>query len=264
MDVEEPILDDVVNDANQPQDDADLKKDKSTGTKRKYYASITKTKAARYELEGIEEMIPRLWSPIKVAYDRNAELGIYHWGPKQEIVVRRADQKEYTFKEGDLPRLHLNDIEDMFPLHVQNKVFNLPNDDIVNLVISLRMFTQSIIIKKKVEDVKLGVESYQKKLNITKPQTTFDEILFKEPCTTTYYPKWVVYLNKGKQKRLMRADELYKFSNGMLKSVRMILHERNSIGLDEAIEKGEIDPAIVLKRKRGDDEDQDPLMCCSK
>nr|GEW44194.1 hypothetical protein [Tanacetum cinerariifolium] len=38
----------------------------------------------------------------------------------------------------------------------------------------------------------------------------------------------------------------------------------NSIGLGEAIEKGEIDPTIVLKQKYGDYEDQDHLMCCSK
>ncbi|GKE57745.1 hypothetical protein Tco_1496930 [Tanacetum coccineum] len=79
----------------------------------------------------------------------------------------RADQKEYTFKVSDFPRLHLNDIIDMLLLHVQNKLFNLPGNDIVDLVIALRMFTQSLVIKKRVEDVQLGVKSYQKKLNIT-------------------------------------------------------------------------------------------------
>ncbi|GJY41441.1 hypothetical protein Tco_0428711 [Tanacetum coccineum] len=192
-------------------------------TERKYSASITKTKAAKYELEGIEDMILRLWSPVKVAYDRNVELGIYHWGPK---LVRRADQKEYTFKEGDCLRLHLNDIEDMLLLHVQNKLFNLPFNDIVDLVIALRMFTRSLVIKKRVEDVQLGVESYHKKLNITKPQTTFDGISYKEQYTTTYDPEGVVYLNKRKRKRLMRADELYKFCDGKLKFVRKILNER--------------------------------------
>ncbi|GKB20064.1 hypothetical protein Tco_0853987 [Tanacetum coccineum] len=45
---------------------------------RKYSTSITKTNASRYELEGIEDMIPRQWSPVNMAYDRNAKLGIYH------------------------------------------------------------------------------------------------------------------------------------------------------------------------------------------
>ncbi|GJZ35986.1 hypothetical protein Tco_0581803 [Tanacetum coccineum] len=138
------------------------------------------------------------------------------YGYLEEIVVRRADRQEYTFKEGDFSRLRLNDIEDMLLLHVQNKLFNLPGDDIVNMVIALRMFTRSLVIKKRVKDAQLGVESYQKKLNVTKSQKEFLGISFKEPYTTSCDPKGVVYLNSRKRKRLMRADELYKFSNGTL------------------------------------------------
>ncbi|GJR55244.1 hypothetical protein Tco_1405765 [Tanacetum coccineum] len=36
----------------------------STG--RKYLASTTKTKVAKYEIERIEDMVPKLWSPIKL------------------------------------------------------------------------------------------------------------------------------------------------------------------------------------------------------
>ncbi|GJZ39475.1 hypothetical protein Tco_0586038 [Tanacetum coccineum] len=34
-----------------------------------------KIKAAKYDLPGIEDMVPNLWSPIKVAYDKHALLG---------------------------------------------------------------------------------------------------------------------------------------------------------------------------------------------
>nr|GEW45084.1 hypothetical protein [Tanacetum cinerariifolium] len=103
MDVKEPILDDVVNDADQPQDDVDPKNDKSTGFKQpprpetpdpewnkdpnheKEILCINyKDKGCKVRLKGIKEMIPRLWIPIKVAYDRNAELGIYH-PPKHQL-----------------------------------------------------------------------------------------------------------------------------------------------------------------------------------
>ncbi|GJT82010.1 hypothetical protein Tco_1056352 [Tanacetum coccineum] len=68
---------------------------------KKYTESMTKYKAARYELQGIEDMVPNLWSPVKVAYDRFALLGISHWyGHLEEIVVKRADQQLYTFNEG--------------------------------------------------------------------------------------------------------------------------------------------------------------------
>ncbi|GKG60728.1 hypothetical protein Tco_0614290, partial [Tanacetum coccineum] len=72
--------------------------------------------------------------------------------------------------------LHLNDIEDMMLLTVQHKLFLLTNSDIVDFTVALRMFTRSLVIKKHVEDLQLGVESYQKKLNITPPQQTFPEI----------------------------------------------------------------------------------------
>ncbi|GKB89205.1 hypothetical protein Tco_0961477 [Tanacetum coccineum] len=137
----------------------------------------------------------------------------------------RAYQKKYTFREADFLRLHLNDIEYMFLVYVKHKLHNLTDDDIVDLMIALRMFTRSIVIKRRVKDVQLGVESYQQKLNITRPQTTFDGISFKEPYTIIYEPKGVVYLNKSNRKRLMQADELYKFSDKTLMSVRDTLHE---------------------------------------
>ncbi|GJW35457.1 zf-CCHC domain-containing protein [Tanacetum coccineum] len=47
--------------------------------------------------------------------------------------MRRADQNQYNFKEGDFPDLHLNDIEGMRLLLTQNKLFNLEGDVIINL-----------------------------------------------------------------------------------------------------------------------------------
>ncbi|GJW61671.1 hypothetical protein Tco_0111006 [Tanacetum coccineum] len=43
-----------------------------------YSSSITKTPAARYTMEGIEDMILTLWSPVKIAYDKDAAHGISH------------------------------------------------------------------------------------------------------------------------------------------------------------------------------------------
>ncbi|GJY60003.1 hypothetical protein Tco_0459895 [Tanacetum coccineum] len=70
------------------------------------------------------------------------------------------------------------------------------------------------------------VKSYQKKLNITKPQKTFPEIEFKEPYTPSYDPLGIVYEDLNKQKRVLRADELYMFSDGTLKSVRDEIRHR--------------------------------------
>ncbi|GJV15167.1 hypothetical protein Tco_1360490 [Tanacetum coccineum] len=169
-------------------------------------------------------MIPKRQSSSKVQYDLNATLGIHHWGPKRqlfyrarhafgygylkEIVVRRANQKEYVFNEVDFTGLHLNDIEDMFLLYLQNKLHHLKGDEQVDLVNALRHFTRRTVIKKKVEDVQLGVESYQPKLNITMPQITCDGLEVKEPYTILYKPRGVVNMNKINRKILMRDDEL--------------------------------------------------------
>ncbi|GJT98618.1 hypothetical protein Tco_1094136 [Tanacetum coccineum] len=56
----------------------DLKYLKTGNKDRKYALSLTKSKAARYDLVGIEEMILRLWSSVKEVYDKNVELGIHH------------------------------------------------------------------------------------------------------------------------------------------------------------------------------------------
>ncbi|GJR24424.1 hypothetical protein Tco_0972951 [Tanacetum coccineum] len=110
----------------------DLEYLKSSDLERTYTTSITKTKEARYEIEWIEDMVLMLWS--------------------------------------DFVDLYLDDIEDMLLLAVQHKLFHLTDNDIVDFIMALRMLIRSLIIKKRVEDLQLGVESYQKKLNITPPQ----------------------------------------------------------------------------------------------
>ncbi|GJS74534.1 hypothetical protein Tco_0707375 [Tanacetum coccineum] len=87
------------------------------------------------------------------------------------ITIRREDVNLYTFKEGDFKRLRLQDIEDMLILLVQGKLTNLNVEERLAFSVSLRMFTRSIVIQRHVKDLQLGVESYQKKLNITKSDT---------------------------------------------------------------------------------------------
>ncbi|GJU19719.1 hypothetical protein Tco_1153061 [Tanacetum coccineum] len=95
----------------------------------------------------------------------------YDYGHLEEIEVYRDDKKLYKFREGDFQRLRLQDIEDMLLLLVQQKLTNLTIDERYDLNVALHMFTRRIVIQRRVEDLQLGVESYQKKLNLTKPDT---------------------------------------------------------------------------------------------
>ncbi|GKE97649.1 hypothetical protein Tco_0021000, partial [Tanacetum coccineum] len=135
------------------------------------------------------------------------------------ITVRRDDDKLYTFKEGDFKRLRLQDIEDMLILLIQGKLPNLNVDDRLAFGVSLRMFTRSIVIQRSVKDLQLGVKSYQKKLDITKPDTYRTDLKHKDAFTTYSNPRGFIYQNKDKKNTLMRIDELYKFSDDTLDNV---------------------------------------------
>ncbi|GJU63001.1 hypothetical protein Tco_1244836 [Tanacetum coccineum] len=110
------------------------------------------------------------------------------YGYLKEIAVRRADNDHYTFKEGDFPCLHINDIEEMLLLVVQNRLTNLSGVDVFDFAIALRMFTKSLVIQKRVEDIQLGVESYQKNINVTKPETIKPSIRKRDPYTPCQDP----------------------------------------------------------------------------
>nr|GEW60345.1 hypothetical protein [Tanacetum cinerariifolium] len=147
---------------------------------RKYTTSITKKKAADYgHIKWIEDLMPRImWIEEPIGYDKRiiivTELKIVEWHSYKHldwITVRRDDDKLYKFKEGDFKRLRIQDIEDMLLLLIQGKLTNLTVKERFAIIVSLRMFTRSIVIQRRVEDLQLGVKSYQKKLNLTKPDS---------------------------------------------------------------------------------------------
>ncbi|GJZ62368.1 hypothetical protein Tco_0618505 [Tanacetum coccineum] len=117
----------------------DLEYLKSSDPEMTYTTSIRKTKAARYKIEGIKEMVPTLWSPIKVGVLVSR---LHGYGHLEEIVVKRADHQFYKFKEGDFVDLYLNDIEDMLLLVVQHKLFHLTDSDIVDFIVALQYNTE--------------------------------------------------------------------------------------------------------------------------
>nr|GEV02688.1 ribonuclease H-like domain-containing protein [Tanacetum cinerariifolium] len=217
-------------------------------------------------IKWIEDLVPRtMWTQAPVGYEKHALWGISHWGRKRQqfygfavnresagdvyskrriiavtelkivewhnykhldwITMRRDDDKLYKFKEGDFKRL-LQDIEDMLLLLVQGKLTNLTVEERFAFNVSLRMFTRSIVIQRRVEDFQLGVESYQKKLNLTRPDTYRSNLKRNEAYIAYFNPRGFIYQNKDKQNRLMQIDELHKFSDGTLTDVRTALDDR--------------------------------------
>nr|GEV73422.1 hypothetical protein [Tanacetum cinerariifolium] len=93
------------------------------------------------------------------------------------------------------------------------------------IITSTWIRSRSIVIQRRVEDLQLGVESYQKKLNLTRPDTYRFDLKCKEVYTPYSNPRGFIYQNKDKHNRLMRIDELHKFSDGMLTDVRTALDD---------------------------------------
>nr|GFB78795.1 hypothetical protein [Tanacetum cinerariifolium] len=160
--------------------DNDLEYLRRGTSSRKYTTSVTKTKAADYgHIKWIEDLVPRTMEFARDVYSKCriiivTELKIIEWHNYKHldwILVRKDDDKLYKFKECDFKRLHIQDIEDMLLLLVQGKLTNLMVEERFTFNVSLRMFTRSIVIQRRLEDLQLGVESYQKKLNLTRPDT---------------------------------------------------------------------------------------------
>ncbi|GKA26514.1 hypothetical protein Tco_0712623 [Tanacetum coccineum] len=113
----------------------------------------------------------------------------------------------------------------MLLLLIQQKLTNRTIDERYDMNVALRMYTRRIFIQRRVEDLQLGVESYQKKLNLTKPDTYKSNLRNKTAYTSHSEPHGIIYVDQFKRKRLMRADELHKFSDGTLNDVRTALHD---------------------------------------
>ncbi|GKB96704.1 hypothetical protein Tco_0982841 [Tanacetum coccineum] len=112
----------------------DLEYLKSRDLSRRYSTSVTKIKAATYELKWIEDLVPELWSLVQLKYDQHAYFGTSHWGPKRQSFYGYASNltsskdvysRRRIICEGDFKRLRLQDIEDMLLLLVQQKLTNL-------------------------------------------------------------------------------------------------------------------------------------------
>ncbi|GJU70740.1 hypothetical protein Tco_1262145 [Tanacetum coccineum] len=203
---------------------------------RKYSTPVTKTHAADYRhIKWIEDLVPNsMWRNQLVTSTQRriiavTKVEIVEWQNYKHldwITVRKDDKILYKFKEGDFHRLWIQDIKDMLLLLVQGKLTNLNVEERLAFIVSLRMFTRSVVIQWRVEDLQLGVESYQKKLNLTKLDTYKSNLRRRDAYTPYFDPRRFIYENKDKKNRLMRIDELHKFSDGTLDDVRTALNDR--------------------------------------
>ncbi|GJV82116.1 hypothetical protein Tco_1517986 [Tanacetum coccineum] len=104
-----------------------------------------------------------------------------------EIVARRANKCIASITEPDYKNLNKNDIEDMYLLIMNGK---------------------------------LGIESYQQKVNLTAPTISFPGVEKHRMFSIIYEPvHGIIYKNSKKEKRVMRHSKIHKFCDATLNRV---------------------------------------------
>nr|GEX45953.1 uncharacterized mitochondrial protein AtMg00810-like [Tanacetum cinerariifolium] len=151
------------------------------------------TKAADYgNIKWIEDLVPRsMWIHEPINYDKHAFCGVSHWGRKR--------QQFYGFA--------------------------------VNRESALDVYSKRRIIA--VTDLKIvkwhnykHLDWISNRLNLTMPDTYRFDLKRREAYTAHSNPRGFIYQDKDKKNRLMRIDELHKFSDGTLNDVRNALDDR--------------------------------------
>ncbi|GJW17098.1 hypothetical protein Tco_0024534 [Tanacetum coccineum] len=143
----------------------------------------------------------------------------YGYNYLREIILRRADYKEYKISEKDFKNLHPNDFEDLYLLNIQDKLNHLSKSDKIHLHTAVNMWIRNLVIRNRVGDLQLRIESYQTKLNLERPNWDATDYFFKEDYTIVPKPRAVIYKDRNDQRKLMRLNEIHKFSDGTLTRV---------------------------------------------
>nr|GEU41569.1 integrase, catalytic region, zinc finger, CCHC-type, peptidase aspartic, catalytic [Tanacetum cinerariifolium] len=125
----------------------------------------------------------------------------YGYDYLKEITLRIADYQEYTIAEKDFKSLYPSDFEDLNLLLLQ-------------------------VIRQRVQDFQLGIKSYQKHLNIYKPGLDAKGFEYKHDYIIFDSPRAVVFPVGNNERKIMRLNEIYKFSYGTLTNIMEALDFR--------------------------------------
>ncbi|GJW85981.1 hypothetical protein Tco_0159126 [Tanacetum coccineum] len=151
---------------------------------------------------------------------------MYGYNYMKKIVLRRADLKEYTIAERDFKHMYPSDFEDLYLLNLQGHLNHLSPEDKKILTTAVNLWTRNLVIRHRVEDFQLGIESYQTQLNLTKPRWEATGFEFKHDYTVIDSPRAVTFRDRYGVQMIMRFNEIHKFSDGTLQQIDEALDYR--------------------------------------
>ncbi|GKC07856.1 hypothetical protein Tco_0999466 [Tanacetum coccineum] len=173
--------------------------------------SICKMKAASYPNFGLELLVPeQMWIKDVCSYDISAKYGIYHWWfNRQKFYIDRHDppsrRKDVRTHMRILSVVRIKtcsrygDFEDLNLLLLQGHLDHLPGSDKRILSTAVKLWTQNL------DDT--GYE-------------------FKHDYTIIESPRAVIFSVKNNERKIIRFNEIYKFSDGTLTRILEALDYR--------------------------------------
>nr|GEZ95796.1 hypothetical protein [Tanacetum cinerariifolium] len=139
---------------------------------------ISKMKGEDYPDAGLEKMVPgQFWINEECKYDIAAiavrthmqilsevqieVFSMYGYDYMKKIVLRRVDLNKHVIVERDFKYLYPSDFEDLYLLNLQGHLNHLPSKDKKILTTAVNQWTRQLVIRQRVKDFQLGIESYQ-------------------------------------------------------------------------------------------------------
>nr|GEX99927.1 hypothetical protein [Tanacetum cinerariifolium] len=195
--------------------------------------SILKIKVAYYLDVGLEKMVPdQMWIDEECKYDiaainafegdrravrthmrilsvvRIEVFSMYGYDYMKKIVLRRANLNEQIIAERDFKYLYPSDFEDLYLLNLQGHLNHLPPKDKTILTTVVNLWTRQLVTRQRVEDFQLGIESYQTKLNLTKPRWDATGFEYKHDYMVIDSPRAVTFRDSENKGRVPTEMEL--------------------------------------------------------
>ncbi|GJS33813.1 hypothetical protein Tco_0532195 [Tanacetum coccineum] len=175
---------------------------------RTYTTSVTKTKAADYgNIKWIEDLVPNtMWSQVLVSYDKHALWGISHWRRKRQqfygFAANRESARDVYSKRRIIAVTKLQIVEWHNYKHLDWITVRRDDD-------KLYTFKEGDFNRLRIQDIEDMLL-----------------LLVQGKLTNLTIEERLAFNNKDKKNRLMRIDELHKFSDGTLNDVRTALDDR--------------------------------------
>nr|GEW81935.1 hypothetical protein [Tanacetum cinerariifolium] len=151
-------------------------------------------------------------------------------GPAYEIVkVFHPDVIHLQYQMEECHKILTDSVDDPILRHNVSKPLplrgppghlnHLPPKDKKILTTAVNQWTRQLVIRQRVEDFQLGIESYQTQVNLIKPHWTAIGFEYKHDYTIIEYPRAVIFRDKYGVQMMMRFNEIHKLSDGTLQQI---------------------------------------------